>query len=390
MDVSTVAPGKRSVWGGLIADNLFGPNALMAGPNGKLYYPLVPLGEIWRVDIETGAQAKVAEGLQAPPAVKFNRRGELIVPQSRTGEIVRIDVQSGAKTVIAKVRPVIDNLAFAPDNRMLISHFIDGGVAEVADDGSDTERVLVPAGFVGPWGLAVDPGGELYIGDGLSLATVSKTGAVTRLGGLLDERFPGFIRGIAASHPGELLITTARGDVVRYRVHDRSFAMLAQRLQPLYGIAPAGDTAVVVAGVDSGSLLHITDDGEVSTVASDLSRPSDILPVADGSYLVTEMGRGRVVAMDRQGQLQTVVDGLSTPKGMVRYQDQLLVLDAGARALYAMNLETRQQETLVSALPIGANGPMDFPGGLAVLPDKTICLAADGEGSLLILTRTVI
>ncbi len=174
----------------LIADHLFGPNALMVGPDGKLYYPLVPLGEVWRVDIETGEREKVAEGLQAPPTVKFNRKGELIVPQSRTGEIVRIDVQSGAKTLIAKVRPGIDNLAFTADNRMLISHFIDGGVAEVAADGSDTERSLVPSGFVGPWGLAVDRGGELYIGDGLSLATVATTGLVTRLGGCWMNAFP--------------------------------------------------------------------------------------------------------------------------------------------------------------------------------------------------------
>ncbi len=207
----------------LIADNLFGPNALMAGPDGKLYYPLVPLGEVWRVDIETGVQEKVAEGLQAPPAVKFNRVGELIVPQSRNGEIVRVDVQSGIKTVIAKVRPGIDNLAFAADNRMFISHFIDGGVAEVAADGSQVERVLVPSGFVGPWGAAVDRSGGFYIGDGLSLAAVSESGDVARLGGLLDERFPGFILGMAASKPGELLITTARGDVVRYQVSDRSF-----------------------------------------------------------------------------------------------------------------------------------------------------------------------
>lgn len=312
------------------------------------------------------------------------------MPQSCTGEIVRIDVQSGAKTVIAKVRPGIDNLAFTADNRMFISHFIDGDVAEVATDGSDAERVLVSSGFVGPWGLAVATSGELYVGDGLSLATVSKTGAVIRLGGLLDERFPGFIRGIAAGQPGELLITTARGDAVRYRVQSRTFSMLSKRLQPLYGIAPAGDTAVVVAGVESGSLLRITDAGEVSTVATGLSEPSDILPAADGTYLVTEMGRGRVVAVDRQGRLEALMNGLSRPKGMAFYQSRLLVLDVGDQILHAVDVKTRQRETLASALPIGAKGPMDFPSGLAVLPDGTICIAADGEGSLLTLTRAVV
>ena len=142
----------------LIADDLRGPNALMVGPDGKLYFPLVPQGEVWRVDIETGVKEKVVDGLKSPPAVKFNRKGELIVPQAGNGEVVRIDVQSGAKTVIAKVRPGIDNFAFHPDNRMFISHFVDGGVAEVATDGSNTERTLVPPGLVGPWGIACGTG----------------------------------------------------------------------------------------------------------------------------------------------------------------------------------------------------------------------------------------
>ncbi len=166
--------------------------------------------------------------------------------------------------------------------------------------------------------------------------------------------------------------------------------MLAKRLQPLYGIAPAGNAAVVVAGVDSGSLLRITDAGEVSTVATGLSRPSDVLPAADGTYFVTEMGRGRVVSVDHRGQIQPVMNGLLTPKGMALYQDHLLVLDAGAQTLHAVNLETRQSETLASALPVGAKGPMDFPGGLAVLRDGMICIAADGEGSLLTLARSMI
>lgn len=38
----------------LIAADLDGPNALAGGPDGKLYFPLVPRGEIWRVDPESG------------------------------------------------------------------------------------------------------------------------------------------------------------------------------------------------------------------------------------------------------------------------------------------------------------------------------------------------
>lgn len=372
----------------LIADNLFGPNALMVGPDGKLYFPLVPLGEVWRVDIETGVQEKVATGLQAPPAVKFDHQGALIVPQSRSGEIVRIDVQSGTKTVIARVRPGIDNLAFSADDRLFISHFIDGGVAEVATAGNHDERLLVPAGFVGPWGVVCDASGTVIVGDGLSLATIAPSGDVVRLGGILDERFPGFIRGIAAGKPGELLITTARGDVVRYVVSERSFTMPAKRLQPLYGIAHAVDDTVVVAGIDSGSILRVDHAGQVTTVAAGLSKPCDVVAAGDGSFFVSELDNGRIVTVDAHGHVSQLLDGLSKPKGMARYQGSLLVLDHGTRDLHAMDLQTKQQQVLAWHLPIGAAGPMDFPGGLAVGRDGTIYIAGDGEGSMLTLRRT--
>ncbi len=371
----------------LVTDDLFGPNALMMGPDEKLYFPLVPLGEVWRVDPETGIKEKVAEGLQAPPAVKFNPAGELIVPQARTGEIVRIDVQSGAKTVIAQVRPGIDNLVFSADGRLFVSHFIDGGVAEVATDGSSSERILIAAGFVGPWGVACDPSGPLYLGDGLSLATVDAGGDVSRLGGILDERFPGFIQGIAPGRAGELWITTARGDVVRYRLRDRSFDVLAKRLQPLYGIAAADPDAAVVAGVESGSLIRVDDTGQTTTLVTGLSRPSDVLNVGDGTYFVSEMETGRVVSVNAQGQISPVLDGLQKPKGMGLYLNALLVLDAGAQALHAIDLSTRQRQVLVTDLPIGASGPMDFPGGLAVSPEGTVYITGDLDGSLLALRQ---
>ncbi|MBI3303847.1 MAG: SMP-30/gluconolactonase/LRE family protein, partial [Deltaproteobacteria bacterium] len=374
----------------LIADDLRGPNALAVGPDGKLYFPLVPLGEVWRVDIETGAREKVAGGLKSPPAVKFNRRGELIVPQAGTGEVVRIDVQSGAKTVLARVRPGIDNLAFSPDNRLFISHFIDGGVTEVATDGSNTERVLVPKGFVGPWGLACGDAEQLYVADGLSLAVLSSTKEISRLGGLLDNSFPGFVRGLAAGMPGELWLTTVNGDVVQYFPDGRPFKTLARKLQQPYGLALAADGTVVVAEAGTGKLLRVDAAGEVATVTTGLSQPCDVVAASDGTLFVSEMGRGRVVKVDKDGTVSSVVDGLAKPQGIALRQDALLVLDRGTKEIRAVHFASGQQHVLASDLPVGdppgcSRGPMDFSGGLAVGRDGTIYIAGDGEGSVLTL-----
>ncbi len=377
----------------LIVDDLRGPNALMVGPDSKLYYPLVPLGEVWRADVETGAREKVADGLKSPPAVKFNRRGELIVPQAGNGEVVRIDVQSGAKTVIAKVRPGIDNLAFSPDNRLFISHFVDGGVAEVAMDGSNAERILVPRGLVGPWGIACGGAGQLYINDGLSLAVLSSAKEMSRLGGLLDNSFPGFVRSLAAGAPGELWLTTITGDVVQYFPDGQPFKMVVRKLQQPYGLALVADGAIVVAEAGSGKLLRIDTAGQVSTVTADLSRPCEVAVANDGALFVSELGKGRVVKVDKGGAVSSVVDGLDKPKGIAVRQDALLVLDRGTKELRAVNLSSGQQHVLATQLPVGdpagvSRGPMDFSGGLAVSSDGTVYIAGDGEGSVLMLRNT--
>ncbi|MGH7961036.1 MAG: virginiamycin B lyase family protein, partial [Candidatus Binatia bacterium] len=375
-----------------IADNLLGPNALAVGPDGKLYFPLVPLGEVWRVDIDTGAREKVADGLKSPPAVKFNRRGELIVPQAATGEIVRIDRQSGTRTIIAKVRPGIDNLAISADNRLFISHFIDGGVAEVATDGSHAERVLVPQGFVGPWGLACGDAGQLYAADGLSLAEVSPIGEVRRLGALLDEHFPGIVRGLAAGAPGELLMTIITGDVVRYSVAQRAFSALARKLQQPAGIARLSDNTVAVVEAGSGKLLRLDAAGQVTTIAADLAQPCAVVATPDDTLFASELGKGRIVKIEKTGQVSSVIDGLSQPQAIALLRNTLLVLDHGNKDLRAVDLATGRSDTLAADLPVGdpsgrSRGPIAFLGGLTVGPDGMIYIAGDGEGSVLTLRR---
>ena len=374
----------------VIVDDQRGPNALSVGPDGKLYYPLVPLGEVWRADTETGDTEKVADGLKGPPAVKFNPNGELIVPQAGTGEVVRIDVQTGTKTVIATVRPGIDNLAISPDNRLFVSHFVDGGVSEVATDGSNVERVLVPGGLVGPWGLACGENDSLYIADGLSLATLSANGEVGRLGGLLDNSFPGFVRGMAAGAPGELLLTTMTGDVVRYNPKALSFSYAVRKLDQAYGLAREASGSIVVAEAGTGSVLRIDANGQSSPVASGLSQPCSVVVAEDGSLLVSELGVGRVSKIDAAGNTSAVADGLQQPLAMAVRQDAVLILDHGTKTLDSVNLTTHHRQTLATQLPVGnpaglSRGPMEFGGSLAVDQAGTIYIPADGEGSVLML-----
>lgn len=370
-----------------IAANLSGPNALAGGPDGKLYFPLVPEGEIWRADPETGELEKVTEDLLHPTAAKFTPAGELVSPQAGNGEVVKIDTETGAQTVIAKVRPGIDNLAFDADGKLYLSHFVDGGVAEVSMDGKSTERILAEPGWVGPWGIAADPSGTCFIVDCLSLARLDASGERSAVGSPLDKSAPRFVRAVAAGNAGEFLMTTARGDVIRYQFADAKSEMLVAKQGQLKGLCAGDNGSVYVVKDDDGSIFSISKGGEISTLVAGLSAPKDVF-VHGGICYVSETGAGRVVAVSDTGVLTPIIENLKDPRGITVVDEQLFVLDRGNRELWSVNLAEGNAATrLASHLPVGAVCPIDLAGGLCNDGSGNLLIAADGEGSILRISR---
>lgn len=383
----------------VIADNLPLPNALSVGPDGNLYFPQIAAGEIWRVSPDGGAPERFFDGLAVPTAVKFDTNGLLTTTQAANGEIAKIDIQSREKTVVATVRRGIDNLEISRDNRLFISYFIDGGVAEIQADGS--ERALVTAGLLGPFGITVTENGRIYAADGMSMIEVASDGSVSRPTMFTQEGYPGFIRGIAAGADGNVFVTTSAGGVVQYDFTTRTSQTWADGFNELYSLAATPDGSVVVAEGGEGRLLRVNADGNVSVLARNLGRPTGVAVATDGSCYVSEPDNGRVSQVN--GGTTTVVDGLTSPQGLALLGDQLLILDAGSKELLAVSLAMRERSSLATGLPIGAQpgvtpkplngivglipGPLTPFSGLAVGGDGTVYVAADGEGSVLTLTR---
>ncbi len=379
----------------LIAEDLPLPNALSVGPDGWLYFPQIAAGEVWRCPIEGGRPERFIDGLAVPSAVKFDADGRLVITQAASGEVTRVDLQSRAATCLATLRPGIDNLAFAPDGRLFVSHFVDGGVAEILPDGS--ERVLANAGLLGPLGITVGVDGVVYAADGMSMLAVGAGGAITRPTQFTTPGFPGFLRGIAAGAAGEVFVTTSSGDVVRYDLERGEPQFLARGLDELFGLALAPGGGVWVAEGGAGRVLEVGPDGTIAVRASGLGRPHDVVIASDGTCFVSEAQHGRVSQVN--GSVTPVLEGLDTPQGLTLVGDRLAVVDAGSKELVSISLETRERRTLATGLPVGAppgvtpqplmgiagliQGPLPPFAGLASAPDGSLYLAADGEGSIL-------
>ena len=381
-----------------LADNLPLPNALQLGPDGNIYFPVIGANEIWRVPVAGGRPERFVGDLGIPTAVKLDSKGSLLSTQGLTGEILRFDLQSRNKTVVAKVRPGIDNFALTADDRLFVSHFVDGGVAEIMSDGR--ERRLVEPGFCGPSGLAISTDGVLYAADGISMAAVERDGSQKRVGMLFDGHFPGFVRGVGAGSNGSLVVTTSAGDVTSYHPVTHEMIEHAKGLNELYDVAVAPNGAVVVAEGGDGRVLVISGK-DVKVAAQGLARPTGVASAPDGSCYVAEAGRGRVIHVN--GGVSPVIEGLKEPNGVLLSGDEIYVVDSGAHELICFSLKTRRQETVASNLPVGAppgvvpkplmgipgllQGPLTMFAGITQDRDGVVYVAADGEGSILALRR---
>jgi sugar lactone lactonase YvrE len=378
----------------VVLENLPLPNALEAGPDGRLYFPLMGANEIWRVDPAGGPAERVAGDLGVPDAVKFDSKGFIVSTQVQTGEVLRIDPRTGDRSVLAALDPGLDNLAFVGD-RLFVSHF-DGRITELLAGGQT--RAVLPRGLNWPLDLALGDDGRLYVADGTTFYALAPGGELDRLGMLFSTGYPGFLRGVAVFGRGDFAVTTSGGQVARYRPQDEASEVLADGLDQLYGVAIARGGAVVVAELGAGRVLSVQS-GKVEVLADGLRQPLGVAIGADGACFVSEAGAGRVVELTGTG-VRTVLDGLDRPHGVSVRAGQLHVVDAGAKTLVAFDLESGTRRTLASDLPVGAppgvvpkplrglppfSGPQGPFSGLAEGPDGALYVSADAEGSVLAL-----
>lgn len=375
----------------VLLENIPMPNAMEVGPDGMLYFPVMTANEIWRIDPEGGAAERVAGDLGVPDSVKFDADGYIVSTQVHSGQVLRINPRTGEKTVLASLNPGLDNCTFV-GNRLFVSSFT-GEITEIGRNG-DSQTVL-KGGLNWPLDLTVGPDGQLYIADGTFFYTLLDDGTLRTVGMLFSPGYPGFLRGLDSTGPGEFVVTTSNGEVTRYRPADNESEVLAAGFDQLYGVAAASDGTVFVAELGTGRVLGLRGN-QVQVLASGLIDPVGVAIDRDGSCLVSETGRVRSL----DGGL--VFDGLQRPQGLLVLGRQLYVVDTGAKEVVAFDLDTGVRTTLAADLPLGAppgitpkplrgmppfSGPQGPFAGIAAGPDGTLYISADGDGSLLALRQ---
>jgi sugar lactone lactonase YvrE len=384
----------------VLLENVPSPNAMEVGPDGLLYFPVMGANEIWRIDPDGSPDntvpQRIAGDLGVPDSVKFDSKGYIVSTQVASGQVLRIDPRSGEQRLLAQLNPGLDNCTFV-GNRLLVSNFT-GAITEISPDG--TTRAVLPGGFNWPMDLAVGHDGQLYVADGTYFYVVLPDGSLQTAGMLFSPGYPGFLRGVASSGPDEFVVTTSGGQVTRYRPALSESEVLADGFDQLYGVAvsPGG---VVFAELGRGRVLSLSSGG-IEVLATDLREPVGVAIDADGACLVAQAGAGTVVKVNGS-RVETIVADLQRPQGILVRDGVLYIVDAGAKKLIAVDLNTHVRQTIVSGLPVGPppgvapkplrgmppfSGPQGPFAGIAAAADGTLYISADGDGSILALRRS--
>jgi sugar lactone lactonase YvrE len=371
-------------------------NAFEVGPDGKLYFPAQGANEIWRIGLDGGEPEVVTKDLGVPDSVKFHPDGYIVSTQVYSGQVLKIDPRTGEKSVLADIGPGLDNVAFI-GKRTFVSH-INGSITEILEPGKT--KPLVKGGLEWPLGLAVNPHGQLLVADGGFTYLLAPGDHLQLAGMLFSPGYPGWIRDVACAGSDAWVVTTANGEVARWRPAEQETELLASGYDRLMGIDIAESGLVVFAELPTGRVLSV-ERGEVAELASGLDRPMGVAIAGDDTVYVAESGAGRVIKISG-GRKETVIDGLGRPEGIAIANGTLFIADPGANAVVACDLSGGARETLATDVPIGGPGgaptvqlggvgdmcgPMNTFVGIAAAADGTVYLSADAEGSVLALRR---
>jgi hypothetical protein len=197
------------------------------------------------------------------------------------------------------------------------------------------------------------------------------------------------VHGVASE--GVILhLTTNAGEVHVFDTTRRISWPRVTGLGELTGIDTSPDGAVVVAATGTGRVLKVAMDNTVTVLADGLDHPVGVAVADDGTCYVSDDHLGHVIRLDTG---QTVAADLGAPQGLAIVGDTLYVLDVQGRRLLritegevavdAENLPVIHRTEAVGAAAVSR--PSQF-ADLAVAPDGSLLVSANGEGNVLRLT----
>jgi sugar lactone lactonase YvrE len=258
------------------------PQGVAVDMSGNIFVADCGIARVVKVAPD-GTQTTVGSGFRCPHALALDPSGNLYVENGFEGALFEV-APSGAQNNVGPVRSGYDILSVAATAA--------GDVYEA--DGSSLfkvvhgDTVLRPIGVGGtPQAVAVDPTGNLYVGNQNSVLKIAPDGTQTTVaaGSLFG------IQGMAVDAAGSLYVTSegiyVNGGTVTKIARDGTRSSLGSGFNVPQGVAVDSAGDVFVADPYNGRVAEITMRPAATTSAPGSATVTWAAPLAEGSSAVT-------------------------------------------------------------------------------------------------------
>ncbi len=394
-DDLAIGPGGLLVWTSLVegvvygktpsgpayvvARGLPGVNSIGFTASGRLFATqLGPADTLFELD-PTGRAAPTPRlhGVLGLNGFQIDGADTLWGPRGKTGEIVAIDLRTFQVRVVASGFVWPTGVALGPGGRLYVIDLTAGALTEV-DPASGAKRLIRQLN-PGDDNLTVGPDGLIYVSnppENTLLRIDPETGieTVVRQGRL------GVVGGVAvASRSGRKTIFL--GDTFSYvqvdpdtgAIRDLGRAVGSPEIRSEISARASGDL-VVLSHFNEGVVRIVrARDNAVMRKIDGLQDPYDAVLLGNGDLLVAEMKRGQVTRISPAGDRTLFAGGFTSPVGLaLDRRGGVLITDAGGGTLTRIDLGTGARRELARGLK--------RPEGIDVGPDGQAYVAEADAG----------
>lgn len=167
---------------------------------------------------------------------------------------------------------------------------------------------------VGPFGIAIDKKGKLYINDSGSGNVL--VGNPDGSNSLLATGFSGALSGIAINSVGNVYVLDVNNHLLIKIAFDGSQSIVTSNLNVPYGIAIDSFDNIYITDTGNGQIIKIDNHNNETIIASGFSFPMGITIDALDNVYVSDFIMGQIFKIEKNGSVTIFRSGLLSPIGI--------------------------------------------------------------------------